>query len=71
MIGVKSEREGEVPLAFIVREDEMLTEDKVNRFMKNQVSSYKQLVGGIRWIESIPKSTAGKILRKDLKNMLD
>ena len=71
MIEVKSEREGEVPLAFIVREDEMLTEDKVNRFMKNQVSSYKQLVGGIRWIESIPKSTAGKILRKDLKNMLD
>ena len=71
MIGVKSEREGEVPLAFIVREDEMLTEDKVNRFMKNQVSSYKQLVGGIRWIESIPKSTAGKILRKDLKLMLD
>ena len=71
MIGVKSDREGEVPLAFIVREDEMLTEDKVNRFMKNQVSSYKQLVGGIRWIESIPKSTAGKILRKDLKNMLD
>ena len=71
MIGVKSEREGEVPLAFIVREDEMLTENKVNQYMKNQVSSYKQLVGGIRWIESIPKSTAGKILRKDLKNMLD
>ena len=71
MIGVKSDREGEVPLAFIVREDEMLTEDKVNRFMKNQVSSYKQLVGGIRWIESIPKSTAGKILRKDLKLLLD
>ena len=71
MIGVKSEREGEVPLAFIVREDEMLTEDKVNQYMKNQVSSYKQLVGGIRWIESIPKSTAGKILRKDLKFILD
>ena len=37
--------------------------------MKEQVSSHKQLAGGIEFVETIPKSAAGKILRKDLKLM--
>ena len=59
-----------MPLAFIVREDDKLTKDMVNQFMMNQVSSYKQLLGGIRWIDTIPKSAAGKILRNDLKVLI-
>ena len=66
VIGVKSAREGEVPRAFIVRE-EQLTEAAVHEFMSAQVSSHKQLAGDIEWVESIPKSAAGKILRKDLR----
>ena len=69
VIGVKSEREGEVPRAYIVRADESLTEERVNTFMREQVSSHKQLVGGIEFVQNIPKSAAGKILRKDLKLM--
>ena len=72
VIGVKSDREGEVPLAFIVREEESsLSEDEVHQYMKTQVSSHKQLVGGIKWVDSIPKSAAGKILRKDLKLLME
>ena len=72
VIGIKSEREGEVPLAFIVKEeDSSLSEDEVHQHMKTQVSSHKQLVGGVKWVTSIPKSAAGKILRKDLKLMVD
>merc|ERR1719154_938796 len=69
VIGVKSEREGEVPRAYIVRADESLTEESVNSFMREQVSSHKQLMGGIEFVQNIPKSAAGKILRKDLKLM--
>ena len=47
VIGVKSAREGEVPRAFIVRE-EQLTEAAVHEFMSAQVSAHKQLAGGIR-----------------------
>ena len=67
MIGVDSEREGEVPRAYIVRTDQSLSEQHINEFMKTQVSSHKQLTGGIEFVDSIPKSAAGKILRKDLK----
>jgi len=65
VIGIDSEREGQVPRAYIVRK-ENLTEEKINAYMKVQVSAHKQLVGGIEFIEAVPKSAAGKILRKDL-----
>ena len=45
---------------------EGLTKAKINEYMKVQVSAHKQLVGGIEFIEAIPKSAAGKILRRDL-----
>ena len=66
VIGVESEREGEVPRAYIVRE-EGLAEETVHSYMKEQVAQHKQLLGGIQFVENIPKSAAGKILRKDLK----
>lgn len=43
-----------------------LTEDKVLSFVAENAASYKQLVGGIEFVEAIPKSAAGKILRKEL-----
>ncbi len=36
--------------------------------MSKEVSEYKQLVGGIEFVEAIPKSPAGKILRRNLKD---
>ena len=68
VIGVKSEKEGELPRAYIVRED-TLTKEMVHDYMKAQVSDHKQLAGGIEWIDAIPKSPAGKILRRELKEI--
>ena len=67
MIGVESEKEGEIPRAYIVRDGESLSEEEVHEYMKEQVALHKQLKGGIQFVEKIPKSAAGKILRKDLK----
>jgi len=66
VIGVEDLKAGQVPRAYIVREDQTLTEDMVQEFMAVQVAPHKQLAGGIEWVEAIPKSTAGKILRKDI-----
>ena len=67
VIGVESEREGELPRAYIVREEAGPSEETIHHYMEEQVAEHKQLRGGIQFVQSIPKSAAGKILRKDLK----
>ena len=46
-----------------------LDEDTVHKFIEAEVADYKQLRGGIEFIEAIPKSAAGKILRRQLRDM--
>ncbi|GAB2264955.1 4-coumarate--CoA ligase 3 [Dionaea muscipula] len=70
---------GEVPVAFIVRSngeglgagdgDEVLSEDGVKEFIAKQVVFYKKL-HKVYFVNSIPKSPSGKILRKDLRAKL-
>ena len=65
--GIPDERSGEVPRAYVVKKDSELTEDDVKNFIGGQLSKHKHLAGGVQFVEIIPKSAAGKILRKDLK----
>ncbi|CAI5452711.1 unnamed protein product [Caenorhabditis angaria] len=67
VIGVPDAKAGELPKAFVVRADDSLSEQEVKDFVKPKVSSYKQLEGGVEFIEEIPKSAAGKILRRFLR----
>lgn len=39
----------------------------VQNWVKTQVVHYKQLRGGVFVVQSIPRSQAGKILRKELR----
>jgi len=70
VIGVPDERAGEVPRAFIVRNNDSLEAAHVQEFVASNLSKHKHLVGGVEFISAIPKSAAGKILRKDLKAQL-
>ena len=36
--------------------------------MAKALSKHKHLAGGVEFVKEIPKSAAGKILRKDLKS---
>lgn len=67
VVGVKDERAGEVPRAFIVRRDPSLTEDKVAEYLGSRVAPHKQLAGGVRFVEELPKSQTGKLLRRVLQ----
>lgn len=61
--------DGQVPKAFVIRRDDSLTEQEVKDFIKMELETpYKQL-GGVEFVETIPKSASGKILRKDLRKM--
>lgn len=68
VIGVIEPESGEeVPKAFIVRQpDTELSADAVMEFVSGQVAPYKK-VRQVAFIDAIPKSAAGKILRKDLR----
>jgi acyl-CoA synthetase (AMP-forming)/AMP-acid ligase II len=67
VIGVLDDDKQEVPKAFVVaRPDSDLTAEEVMTFVAENVAPHKK-VRRVEFIEQIPKSTAGKILRKDLR----
>ena len=69
VIGVADEEVGELPKAFIVKAgaDNSVTEDTLKAFVAGHVSTYKQ-VRIIEFIDAIPKSASGKILRRVLRD---
>uniref|UniRef100_A0A0N4ZBC1 4-coumarate--CoA ligase 1-like n=1 Tax=Parastrongyloides trichosuri TaxID=131310 RepID=A0A0N4ZBC1_PARTI len=67
VIGIPDNDAGELPKAFIVRTDKSLTEKNVYDYVAGKVAHYKHLKGGIEFVEEIPKSPAGKILRRILR----
>jgi 4-coumarate--CoA ligase len=59
----------EVPRAYIVPSvaaSKELADELVN-FVYDRVAQHKRLRGGVRFIEEVPKSGSGKILRRVLK----
>jgi acyl-CoA synthetase (AMP-forming)/AMP-acid ligase II len=67
VIGVNDESGEEIPKAFVVKQsDSELTADEVMEFVAGQVAPYKK-VRQVEFIDTIPKSASGKILRKDLR----
>ncbi|BDZ40638.1 AMP-binding protein [Microbacterium suwonense] len=67
VIGADDEDGQEVPKAFVVRQpDAELTADEVMGFVASRVAPHEK-VRQVEFIEAIPKSSSGKILRKDLR----
>ena len=61
---------GEAPLAYIVRnEASNICSNDVSGFVASRAAPYKHLAGGVEFIDEIPRSAAGKILRKDLRKL--
>lgn len=65
VIGIDDEKSGQVPKAFIVKQDKTLTQDGVMTYLRQQLTSYK-LPKYIEFVAGLPKSTVGKILRREL-----
>jgi len=60
------EGDGQLPKAFVVKKDDSLTEDEVKEYIKKDFVDYKHLAA-VEFIDAVPKSASGKILRKDLR----
>ncbi|MDX1449085.1 MAG: AMP-binding protein, partial [Acidimicrobiia bacterium] len=67
VIGVPDEEAGEIPKAFVVaRPDAGLSAEDVMEFVGEHVAGYKR-IRQVEFIDAIPKSASGKILRRELR----
>jgi 4-coumarate--CoA ligase len=68
VIGVPDDEAGELPKAFIaLKEGESTSAEEIQRFVADKVASYKQ-IRIVQFVDSIPKSASGKILRRLLRD---
>jgi acyl-CoA synthetase (AMP-forming)/AMP-acid ligase II len=60
----------ELPRAYVVVADKQKTnEDLIKKFVADNLARHKQLRGGVIFLDAIPKSPSGKILRRELREM--
>jgi acyl-coenzyme A synthetase/AMP-(fatty) acid ligase len=72
---VPDDRAGEVPKAYVVKSGNIGLEDSdrlimrhIAKHVEDHKSRHKWLKGGIEFIDVIPKSPSGKILRRLLRD---
>jgi acyl-coenzyme A synthetase/AMP-(fatty) acid ligase len=75
VIGVPDDAAGEVPKAYVVKSNNVGLEDsdiavkrEIQRHVEKEKSRHKWLKGGVEFIDVIPKSASGKILRRLLRD---
>ncbi|KAK4624064.1 Phenylacetyl-CoA ligase epaB [Fulvia fulva] len=74
VIGVPDSRGYELPRGYIVRRDvksNKPTADEVQTMMKEKLTDYKKLAGGVVFVEAIPKNASGKILKRILRDQAE
>ena len=69
VIGRPDEEAGELPIAFVVTGDPAPDEEAIKAHIDAQLAHYKQ-VHEVHFVDEIPKSASGKILRRFLRDGL-
>ncbi|TVY38185.1 putative acyl-coenzyme A synthetase, partial [Lachnellula subtilissima] len=70
VIGVPTEAT-EVPRAYVVMGGGVsVSEEQIMDFVKGKVADFKRLRGGVKFLDAIPKSPSGKILRRELRELV-
>lgn len=70
VVGKPDDKAGELPLAFVVTDGSKITEAEILKFVADRASYAKRLHGGVIFVDSIPKNPSGKILRRELRELL-
>ncbi|HTR39542.1 MAG TPA: AMP-binding protein [Bryobacteraceae bacterium] len=70
VVGAPDPSAGEIPIAFIVRkEGAVLEAEELMQYVAARVAPHKK-IRGVRFVQQIPKSPTGKILRRVLKEQV-
>jgi acyl-coenzyme A synthetase/AMP-(fatty) acid ligase len=64
---------GEIPKAYVVKSsaagsNDAVTSQSITMHVQDHKTRYKWLMGGVQFIDAIPKSPSGKILRRFLRD---
>lgn len=74
VIQIPDDRAGEVPKAFVVKapkfssEPDEQTAQSIMKYVTDHKAPYKAIKGGVEFVDTIPKSPSGKILRRLLRD---
>ncbi|RZC43009.1 AMP-binding domain containing protein [Asbolus verrucosus] len=64
-----NEEEGEAPAACVVLEkDSTVTEDEIKNFVAERVPDQQQLKGGVKFVDKLPTTPSGKVMREEIKS---
>jgi len=77
VVGIQDADSGEVPVAFLVLKKEEIKNkmtiqeaiETAKEFVHSKVAPHKQLRGGIIIVEKLPKTSTGKVIRKELQSL--
>lgn len=67
-----SEEAGELPRAYVVlrpSQADSVTDEDIASHLKGRLANYKEIAGGVRRLDVIPRNASGKILRKVLREL--
>ncbi|KAE8153544.1 hypothetical protein BDV25DRAFT_127200 [Aspergillus avenaceus] len=73
VIAIPDEAAGEVPKAIVVKsgsagKDDEQTAQSIKKYVEEHKARHKWLKGGIRFVDAVPKSPSGKILRRLIRD---
>jgi acyl-CoA synthetase (AMP-forming)/AMP-acid ligase II len=68
VVGATDEEAGEVPVAFVVAREDVAEDDLIG-WVADRVAPHKR-VRRVERVESIPRSPSGKILRRELRQLV-
>jgi len=67
VVGVPDDNSGEVPKAYIVRENKNITVEEVKSFCQERLTPYK-IPKKIEFCDELPKTNVGKVMRRALRS---
>ncbi|GAB6045333.1 fatty acid--CoA ligase [Caminibacter profundus] len=71
VVGKKDETHGEIPIAFVeLEENVIINEKELKSFLKSKLANYK-IPKHIYFVNNLPKNATGKVLKRVLREKLD
>ena len=58
----------DLPRAYVVADPQEVTEEEIKEYVASRLAPYKQLRGGVVFVEELPKNAVGKYLRRELRD---